>query len=50
MMNKYRILIFAHDASLYGASLSLLTLLEWIVKNDERFEIMVLLPYKGMME
>lgn len=49
MTNKYRILIFAHDSSFYGASLSLLTLLEYWSKND-MFELFVLFPYKGKMQ
>jgi L-malate glycosyltransferase len=44
-----RILVFAHDSSLYGASQSLLTALNGIMKKNER-EILVLLPYKGLME
>ncbi len=46
---KKKLLIFHHDASLYGASLSLLTLLE----NEalqKAFKILVLLPYAGDME
>ena len=46
---KNKILVFAHDAALYGASFSLLTLLEYLV-TDYRFEMMVLLPYRGKME
>jgi L-malate glycosyltransferase len=44
-----KILIFAHDASLYGASQSLLTLLEAFKKNNS-FEMLVLLPNAGAME
>lgn len=44
-----RILIFAHDASLYGASKSLLSLLkEWKKRSD--IVVKVLLPYKGNIE
>lgn len=44
-----RILIFGHDASLYGASLSMLTLVEYIVQNP-KYKVLVFLPYKGLME
>ena len=44
-----RILIFAHDSSLYGASLSLLTILEDIV-TDKAFDILLVLPYGGIIE
>ena len=44
-----KILFFAHDSLLYGASLSLITLLEYLSK-DNSFEIMVLLPYGGIIE
>lgn len=44
-----RILFFAHDSGLYGASLSLLTLLENI-SSDKSFEILVFLPYRGLLE
>ena len=44
-----KILIFAHDASLYGASQSLLTLIEGI-KNNQFAEIFVILPHKGEIE
>lgn len=44
-----RILIFAHDSLLYGASKSLLTLLtEW--KRRKNVTAKVLLPYPGKME
>jgi L-malate glycosyltransferase len=43
-----RILVFAHDSSLYGASLSLLTFLENLSKNPS-FEILVVLPNEGPM-
>lgn len=46
---KSRILIFAHDSTLYGASRSLLTILEQLA-NDKFFELFVLLPYGGEME
>ena len=48
-MSIPKILIFAHDASLYGASQSLLTLLETFKKNNS-FEMLVLFPNKGAME
>ncbi|MRX45681.1 glycosyltransferase family 4 protein [Pedobacter puniceum] len=44
-----KILIFAHDAGLYGASQSLLSIVEHLV-NTNRFKIMVLLPYGGPIE
>jgi glycosyltransferase involved in cell wall biosynthesis len=44
-----RILVFAHDASLYGAAQSLLTLLTEI-KKDNFSEILVILPHRGKME
>jgi glycosyltransferase involved in cell wall biosynthesis len=43
------LLVFAHDASMYGASQSLLTVLEGLVKKKNR-KILVLLPYKGAIE
>jgi glycosyltransferase involved in cell wall biosynthesis len=49
LSTDHKILVFAHDASLYGASQSLLTLLEGITEN--RFaELLVLLPHKGKIE
>lgn len=47
MVNK--ILIFAHDSSMYGATLSLLSLLENMCQ-DENYKILVLLPYGGEIE
>jgi glycosyltransferase involved in cell wall biosynthesis len=46
---KNRILVFAHDASLYGAAQSLLTLLEELSRN-KLVEFFVILPHKGKME
>lgn len=46
---KTNLLIFHHDASLYGASLSLLTMLEHKAFQDE-YKALVLLPYPGDME
>jgi glycosyltransferase involved in cell wall biosynthesis len=46
---KLKIMIFAHDSSLYGASLSLLTLLKGFNENNFA-EVLVLLPNKGKME
>ena len=46
---KKNILIFAHDSSLYGASLSLITILNYL-SQDESFDVMVLLPYGGLLE
>lgn len=44
-----RLLVFAHDSSLYGASKSLLALLkEWEKRND--LVVKVLLPYPGKIE
>src|SRR5437868_2150648 len=40
-----RILVFAHDSSLYGASQSLFTLL-----TNLNHEFLVLLPYQGKLE
>lgn len=47
---KYKILIFTHDSSLYGASKSLLTLIDYWKKKQSEIEILVLLPYKGIIE
>ena len=47
---KYKILIFAHDSSLYGASKSLLTLLEYWKFNNPEINVKVILPYKGKIE
>ncbi len=49
MVQGPRILVFAHDASLYGAAQSLLTLLTEI-KKDNFAEILVILPHRGKME
>lgn len=46
---KKKIIIFAHDSSLYGASLSLLALLESL-KNEQLFKILIILPYNGIIE
>jgi L-malate glycosyltransferase len=46
---KTKLLIFHHDASLYGASLSLLSLLEHKAFQEE-YKVLVLLPYPGVME
>lgn len=46
---KTKLLIFHHDASLYGASLSLLSLLEHKAFQEE-YKVFVLLPYRGDME
>lgn len=50
MAEKFRILVFAHDSSLYGASKSLLTLLDYWKKNNPEVEVLLLLPYKGTLE
>ncbi len=47
-MSKPKILIFAHDASLYGASLSLISLLEGL-QRLQCYSIHVLLPFNGPM-
>lgn len=44
-----KILVFAHDSSLYGASLSLLTVLKHFSRNG-LFDLLVLLPYKGTIQ
>lgn len=50
MAEKFRILVFAHDSSLYGASKSLLTLVDYWKKNNPEVEVLLLLPYKGTLE
>ncbi|WP_379968515.1 glycosyltransferase family 4 protein [Epilithonimonas sp. UC225_85] len=50
MEQKFKILIFAHDSTLYGATKSLLTLLDYWKKNHPEVEVLVLLPYKGILE
>lgn len=49
MNEKIKILVFAHDALLYGASRSLLTLIEGL-KNNYNIEFLVLLPSNGVLE
>jgi glycosyltransferase involved in cell wall biosynthesis len=44
-----RILVFAHDATLYGASQSLLTALEGLARRYNH-NLLVLLPYPGKIE
>jgi L-malate glycosyltransferase len=44
-----RVLVFAHDSSMYGASQSLITLLEGIHNKQDR-KLLVLLPYRGKIE
>jgi glycosyltransferase involved in cell wall biosynthesis len=44
---RQRVLVFAHDASLYGASQSLLTILQHLVKF---VDFLVVLPYGGDIE
>ena len=44
-----KILVFAHDATMYGASQSLLTALRGISERPDR-KLLVILPYKGMLE
>ncbi len=46
---RKKILVLAHDSTLYGASLSLLAILEHLSK-DKSFEIMIFLPYGGIIE
>src|SRR5688572_20686307 len=43
------ILVFAHDSSMYGASQSLLTALQGIVKKEDR-KVLVVLPNPGKMQ
>lgn len=49
LKHKVKVLIFAHDASLYGASMSLLTLIEHLQKIHD-IEFFVMLPYHGNVE
>ncbi|MGN6617277.1 MAG: glycosyltransferase family 4 protein [Ilyomonas sp.] len=46
MSDRRRILVFAHDAQLYGASRSMLSLLE-VLRVDTSVELMVFVPQKG---
>ena len=48
-MSKPKILVVAHDSSLYGASKSLLTLLEYISLTAFA-TLFVLIPYGGVVE
>lgn len=49
MDSKKKILVFAHDASLYGATLSLLSILENLSEIDQ-VEFFVFLPSNGSIE
>lgn len=44
-----KVFVFAHDSSLYGASMSLITIIERL-KADKKIDFFVLLPYNGEIE
>lgn len=44
-----KIMVFAHDSLLYGASLSLLTVLEHL-SGEESINLLIILPYEGKIE